>query len=64
MLNLNVKGIVYIDCMSNSGVYKSDDGEEIKGTPLLVSEIIAGCYADIYRQEGVHLFQLMCVKQN
>ena len=41
MLNPKCKGIVYIDCMSNSGVYKNDDGEEIKGTPLLVSEIIA-----------------------
>lgn len=39
--NPKCKGIVYIDCMSNSGVYKNDDGEEIKGTPLLVSEIIA-----------------------
>lgn len=27
--------------MSNSGVYKDDEGNEIKGTPLLVSEIIA-----------------------
>lgn len=35
------KGIVYIDCMSNSGLYKDDDGKEIKGTSLLVSEIIA-----------------------
>lgn len=37
----NCKGIVYIDCMSNSGIYTDDKGEEIKGTPLLVSEIIA-----------------------
>ena len=35
------KGIVYIDCMSNSGVYKTDKGEEIEGTPLRVSNIIA-----------------------
>lgn len=41
MLNQKCKGIVYIDCMSNSGVYKNENGEEIKGTPLLVSEIIA-----------------------
>ena len=41
MLNKKCRGIVYIDCMSNSGVYKDDKGEEIKGTPLLVSEIIA-----------------------
>lgn len=41
MLNQKCRGIVYIDCMSNSGIYKDDKGEEIKGTPLLVSEIIA-----------------------
>ena len=27
--------------MSNSGLYKDDDGKEIEGTPLLVSEIVA-----------------------
>lgn len=41
MLNKKCRGIVYIDCMSNSGVYKNDKGEEIEGTPLRVSEIIA-----------------------
>lgn len=41
MLNKKCRGIVYIDCMSNSGVYKNDKGEEIAGTPLRVSEIIA-----------------------
>lgn len=41
MMYKECKGIVYIDCMSNSGLYKDDDGNEIKGTPLLVSEIIA-----------------------
>lgn len=41
MLNKKCRGIVYIDCMSNSGVYYDDHGKEIKGTPLLVSEIIA-----------------------
>lgn len=35
------KGIVYIDCMSNSGIYKDENGNEIEGTPLRVSEIIA-----------------------
>ena len=41
MQNTKCKGIVYIDCMSNSGVYKTDKGEEIEGTPLRVSNIIA-----------------------
>lgn len=41
MQNTKCKGIVYIDCMSNSGVYKTEKGEEIEGTPLRVSNIIA-----------------------
>ena len=41
MQNEKCKGVVYIDCMSNSGVYKTVDGEEIEGTPLRVSKIIA-----------------------
>lgn len=45
MLNKKCRGIVYIDCMSNSGVYYDDQGNEIKGTPLLVSEIIAEAMA-------------------
>jgi three-Cys-motif partner protein len=36
-------GIVYIDCMSNSGVYRKEkaDGEIIEGTALRVANIIA-----------------------
>ena len=36
-------GIVYIDCMSNSGVYRkeNENGEIIEGTALLVSNIIS-----------------------
>ena len=41
MLNESCKGIVYIDCMSNSGIYKTETGEEIEGTPLRVANIIA-----------------------
>lgn len=41
MLNKKCRGIVYIDCMSNSGVYKDDHGDIKDGTPLLVSNIIA-----------------------
>lgn len=55
MLNQKCKGIVYIDCMSNSGVYKNDAGEEIKGTPLLVSEIIADAMLS-YPQKQAYLY--------
>lgn len=43
MLYPKCKGIVYIDCMSNSGVYRKNNekGEEIEGTTLRVSQVIA-----------------------
>lgn len=36
-------GIVYIDCMSNSGVYRKEkaDGEIVEGTALLVANILS-----------------------
>jgi len=42
LMNFNkCTGVVYIDCMSNSGVYRDVKGNEIDGTPLRVSNIIA-----------------------
>ncbi len=41
MLTENCRGIVYIDCMSNSGLYRKEDGEIIEGTALRVAKIIA-----------------------
>lgn len=35
------EGVVFIDCMSNSGLYRNADGEEVEGTPLRVANIIA-----------------------
>lgn len=35
------KGIVYIDCMSNSGVYYDEKDNEIEGTPIRVANIIS-----------------------
>ena len=63
MLNKKCRGIVYIDCMSNSGVYKDDEGNEIEGTPLLVSEIIAEAmtrYTDKQAYIFFNDFWLLC----
>lgn len=41
------KGIVFIDCMCNSGVYQDEAGEIVYGTPIRVSRIlrdVAGQY--------------------
>lgn len=32
------KGIIYIDCMSNSGVYRDENGNQIEGTALRVAK--------------------------
>ena len=47
MNNPSCKGLVYIDCMCNSGLYHDDNNVLIEGTPLRVSRIlrnIAGQY--------------------
>lgn len=58
MLNEACKGIVYIDCMSNSGVYKTEQGEEIEGTPLRVSEIIADAMTTYQGKQAYLYFNL------
>ena len=45
--NTSCKGLAYIDCMCNSGLYHDDNNALIEGTPLRVSRIlrdIAGQY--------------------
>ena len=45
--NASCKGLVFIDCMCNSGLYHDENGETIEGTPLRVARIlrdIAGQY--------------------
>ncbi len=51
------KGIVYIDCMSNSGLYRREtpDGEIIEGTALLVSNIIAKAMSK-YKDKQAYLY--------
>lgn len=47
MNNASCKGLVFIDCMCNSGLYHDENGETIEGTPLRVARIlrdIAGQY--------------------
>jgi len=51
------KGIVYIDCMSNSGLYRREtpDGEIIEGTALLVSNIISKAMSK-YKNKQAYLY--------
>lgn len=40
MLNDLCNGLIFIDCMCNSGIYTNDDGEMVKGTAVRVSEAL------------------------
>ena len=40
MNNSSCHTLVYIDCMCNSGIYKNDDGDTIKGSAIRVAEIL------------------------
>lgn len=49
MLNDSCNGLIFIDCMCNSGIYISDAGEMVKGTAVRVSEAlleVARTYTD------------------
>lgn len=47
MNNASCKGLAFIDCMCNSGLYRDENGATIEGTPLRVAHVlreIAGQY--------------------
>ena len=64
-------GLVFIDCMSNSGEYIDDDGKQVFGTPVRVAKYlrnVAGQYpykqidlffSDLYAARTDHLKNLM-----
>lgn len=55
MLNDSCSGIIFIDCMCNSGVYRDDDGKEVHGTPIRVANALLDV-ARTYTDKQVHLF--------
>lgn len=55
MLNDSCSGIIFIDCMCNSGVYRDDNGEEVYGTPIRVANALLDV-ARTYTDKQVHLF--------
>ena len=48
-------GIVFIDCMCNSGLYKDDDGDNVYGTPIRVAKALLDV-ARTYPDKQVHLY--------
>lgn len=71
LLNQYCTGLVFIDCMSNSGEYVDDDGQQIFGTPVRVAKYlrqVAGQYfgkqidvyfSDLSVEKTTHLESLM-----
>ena len=71
LLNQYCTGLVFIDCMSNSGEYVDDDGKQVFGTPVRVAKYlrqIAGQYygkqidlyfSDLSAAKTEHLESLM-----
>ena len=49
------KGIIFIDCMCNSGVYHDDDGNEVLGTPIRVANVLRDV-AGQYPRKQVHMY--------
>lgn len=51
----NCSGIVFIDCMCNSGVYRDDNDDIVHGTPIRAAEALLDV-ARTYTDKQVHLF--------
>lgn len=55
MNNPYCEGVVFIDCMSNSGVYHTSNGDEVEGTPIRVARIISEAMRN-YPNKYAHLY--------
>ena len=48
MLNQYCNGIIFIDCMCNSGLYHDENGILVEGTPIRVARVLA----DVMREQN------------
>lgn len=55
MLTESCTGLVFIDCMCNSGVYKDDENKNVDGTPIRVANALLEV-AQTYTDKEVHLY--------
>lgn len=55
MLNSSSTGVVFIDCMCNSGVYRDDNGNIVYGTPIRVANALLDV-SRTYVDKQVHLY--------
>lgn len=55
LLTDSCNGLIFIDCMCNSGVYQDDSGNFIEGTPVRVAKTLLDV-ARTYTDKTVHLY--------
>ena len=55
MLNQYCNGVIFIDCMCNSGLYHDENGVLVEGTPIRVAKILRGV-AGQYPHKQVFLY--------
>ena len=55
LLNDACNGLIFIDCMCNSGIYTDDDGNPVKGTAVRVSEALREA-ARTYTEKNIHIY--------
>lgn len=55
LLTDSCNGLIFIDCMCNSGVYTDDVGQSVKGTAVRVSEVLREV-ARTYMDKNIHIY--------
>lgn len=55
LLNDSCNGLIFIDCMCNSGIYTDNDGNLVKGTAVRVSEELREA-ARTYTEKNIHIY--------
>ena len=55
LLTESCNGLIFIDCMCNSGVYTDDAGQLVKGTAVRVSEALREA-SRTYTEKNIHIY--------
>ena len=55
LLNKSCNGLIFIDCMCNSGIYTDDVGQSLKGTAVRVSEALCDA-AKMYLEKNIYVY--------
>ncbi len=55
MLQESCNGLIYIDCMCNSGIYTDDSGKTVEGSPVRVANVLLDV-ARTYTDKAVHIY--------